>query len=179
VFNASPATGEYFGSSVEYFQVGVGLPAGAFVEAPPPSQSGFAVCRKATDPSWVLVPDHRGLIAYEVKTGNATRVIMLGALSVDLTLIAPSTVFDIWDGAKWSADKAAQKSAKILDIAKQKELRISDANQKTQFLQTQLALGMISDDDKTVLISWVKYVQAVRAINPNDAPDISWPDLPA
>lgn len=179
VFNTNPDNGEYVGSSVEYFQVGVGLPAGAYVEAPPVNQSGYAVCRTATGLSWEQVVDHRGKMVYEVSTGNASRVTKLGALPDALTLLVPSTAFDIWDGQGWVTDIAARKNAMTQDITKQKESRINDANQKTQFLQTQLALGMISNDDKAVLIGWVKYIQAVKAINPEDGPDINWPKSPA
>ncbi|MCJ7926316.1 MAG: tail fiber assembly protein [Pantoea vagans] len=55
---------------------------------------------------------------------------------------------------------------------------MSEANGITQAWQTQLLLGIITDADKALLTSWMKYIQAVQAADITNAPDISWPEKP-
>ncbi|MFP1844470.1 tail fiber assembly protein [Lonsdalea quercina] len=63
-------------------------------------------------------------------------------------------------------------------VEKKKDL-LQEVNTATQIWQTQLALGMISDDDKSTLILWMKYAQQVQAINTSLAPEITWPEKPS
>ncbi|MCV5977603.1 tail fiber assembly protein, partial [Escherichia coli] len=44
--------------------------------------------------------------------------------------------------------------------------------------QTELQLGIISDEDKASLIAWMNYIKAVQAVDTSKAPDITWPDKP-
>ncbi|HIG9578635.1 TPA: tail fiber assembly protein, partial [Klebsiella pneumoniae] len=37
---------------------------------------------------------------------------------------------------------------------------------------------IISDDDKASLIAWMKYIQALNAVDISTAPDIEWPVKP-
>ncbi|MFP7605642.1 tail fiber assembly protein [Serratia quinivorans] len=60
-----------------------------------------------------------------------------------------------------------------------KEKLITSANKKTQAWQTQLMLGMISDEDKKSLMAWMNYVQKVQAVDVSLVPNITWPDQPA
>ena len=55
---------------------------------------------------------------------------------------------------------------------------ITEANQKTQLWQTQLMLGIITDEDKISLTEWMRYVQKVQAVDTSTAPDIIWPEKP-
>ncbi|VEJ54298.1 tail fiber assembly protein [Pragia fontium] len=57
--------------------------------------------------------------------------------------------------------------------------RISEANRITQTWQTQLILGIISEQDREKLTNWMLYLQAVQAIETQAAPDIDWPKAPA
>jgi len=41
-----------------------------------------------------------------------------------------------------------------------------------------LRLEMITESDKTLLMEWMKYVQAVQAVRTEDAPDVKWPEKP-
>jgi len=56
---------------------------------------------------------------------------------------------------------------------------LSQVNEKTGVWQTQLTLGIITDADKATLISWMKYAQAISAVDVTAAPDIEWPEIPA
>ncbi|WP_276516247.1 tail fiber assembly protein [Rosenbergiella australiborealis] len=39
-----------------------------------------------------------------------------------------------------------------------------------------MLLGIITDADKALLMSWIKYIQAVQAADITHAPDISLPE---
>lgn len=60
-----------------------------------------------------------------------------------------------------------------------KERLIANANKKTQAWQTQLMLGLISDEDKKSLITWMEYVQKVQAVDTSLGLDAEFPDQPA
>lgn len=60
----------------------------------------------------------------------------------------------------------------------QKIVLLSAANTYTQPWQTQLVLGIISDDDKASLTKWMKYYQQLQAVDTGQAPNISWPEQP-
>lgn len=55
---------------------------------------------------------------------------------------------------------------------------IADANKKTQAWQTQLMLGMISDEDKKSLIAWMEYVQKVQAVDASLGLGAVFPEQP-
>ncbi|HAV8470759.1 TPA: tail fiber assembly protein, partial [Escherichia coli] len=44
--------------------------------------------------------------------------------------------------------------------------------------QTELQLGIISDDDKASLINWLSYIKDIQAVDTSSAPDINWPESP-
>jgi len=54
---------------------------------------------------------------------------------------------------------------------------LQSINNTTQLWQTQLALGIITDADKTTLTAWMKYAQEVQAID-TTATSITWPEEP-
>ncbi|HHH0821514.1 TPA: tail fiber assembly protein [Yersinia enterocolitica] len=83
------------------------------------------------------------------------------------------------DGVPFLADPPAPTSAELVAAAvKQKASILQSINAKTQIWQTQLSLEMISDADKATLITWMKYAQAVSAIDTSTAPSIVWPAEP-
>lgn len=59
----------------------------------------------------------------------------------------------------------------------QKQDLLLQASNKTQFWQTQLALGIISDDAKLRLVDWMKYVQQVEAVDTSHPP-VKFPEQP-
>lgn len=56
---------------------------------------------------------------------------------------------------------------------------LTNAKAAISLWQTELQLGMISDEDKASLITWLAYIKALQAVDTEAAPDISWPDRPA
>ena len=68
--------------------------------------------------------------------------------------------------------------AEMINLAeKQKQSLLQFVRDKTQFWQTQLALGIISDSDRQQLINWMKYVQQVEATDTSTLPVI-FPEQP-
>lgn len=100
-----------------------------------------------------------------------------GGTSKWVLRLAPTTAFDKWNGEKWVTDSDAQRTAAVSESEAEKAARISEANNTTQAWQTQLRLDIITDADKASLTVWMKYVQAVQAID-TAAPDIAWPEKP-
>lgn len=175
VFNFYGDTREYLSSSVEYLAVGVGLPANSCTSAPLDIKDGFVVCRTADLSEWEYVADHRGETVYSVVAGTALMIDRPGDYPAHTTPLKPATPYDQWDGERWVTDESAEKEAAVQAAEKQQAALISEANGITQAWQTQLHLGIITEADKASLTAWMKYVQAVQAVDSSKAPDIAWP----
>lgn len=52
-------SGEYIGTSEVMISRGTGLPAGAYLDAPPPLQEGKAIIRNANGSAWMITSDYR------------------------------------------------------------------------------------------------------------------------
>lgn len=65
------------------------------------------------------------------------------------------------------------------------ENRLNEANEITKDWRTELQLGLISDDDKANLISWMAYIKELKALDLSSVVDedsfnaIIWPDVPS
>lgn len=64
-----------------------------------------------------------------------------------------------------------------LQAENQKQKLLQQAREKTQFWQTRLALGIISDSDRQQLMSWMRYVQQIEATDTSELPVI-FPEQP-
>ncbi|MGC0950888.1 tail fiber assembly protein [Pantoea agglomerans] len=175
VYNFDAVSGEFTGSNDEYLAQGVGLPANACATAPPVTNARQVALY--LNGNWQAVADHRGETIYSTAGGAAQLVTAPGDYPAGMTPLAPATVFDRWDGVRWVTDKNAQRAAEVQAVETEKTARISEANSTTQAWQTQLRLDMITDADKAYLTAWMKYVQAVQAIDTADL-DIIWPEKP-
>lgn len=178
VFNYDGETREYLSSSVEYLAVGVGLPANSCTDAPGESKEGFAICRTADFTAWEYVADHRGETVYSTETGEPESVSLPGDYPEGTTTLAPATPYDKWDGSKWVTDTEAQQAADVEAAEQQKAALLLEAQTTISLWQTELQLGIISDEDKASLIAWMNYIKAVQAVDTSKAPDITWPDKP-
>lgn len=177
IYSFDSITGEFTGSADEYLQQGVGLPACACTVAPPQTDAGSVAVYRGG--GWQTVADHRGETAYSVADGSAIVISELGDYSADTTPLAPATAWDQWDGEKWVTDADAQQAADVKSAARQKSALISEANGVTQAWQTQLLLGIITDEDKSILIRWMKYIQRLQATDITNAPMVNWPEKPS
>jgi len=176
IYNFDAISGEFTGSTDEYLAQGVGLPANACITAPPVTEAGHVAIYQ--DGAWTVVADHRGKTVYSVTDGTAVMINAPGDYPADTTPLKPATAWDKWDGEKWVTDPAEEKAAAIKEARERQTLLIAEANSITQAWQTQLRLEMITESDKTSLMEWMKYVQAVQAVRTDDAPDVKWPEKP-
>ena len=178
VFNFEGETREYLSSSVEYLAVGVGLPANSCTDAPVKTKAVSAICRSADLTAWEYVADHRGETVYSTETGESLIVSLPGDYPENTTTLAPATPYDTWNGSEWVTDTEAQHAADVEAAEQQKTALLSEAQATISLWQTELQLGIISDEDKTSLIAWMNYIKAVQAVDTSKAPDIIWPDKP-
>ncbi|MGG6004388.1 tail fiber assembly protein [Salmonella enterica] len=178
VFNYDEDMREYLSSSVEYLSVGVGIPANSCTDAPGESKEGYAICRTADFTTWEYVADHRGETVYSTETGEAVIISLPGNYPEDTTTLAPATPYDTWNGSEWVTDTEAQHAADVKASEQQKAALLLEAQATISLWQTELQLGIISDEDKASLIAWMNYIKAVQAVDTSKAPDITWPDKP-
>lgn len=178
VFNYDGETREYLSSSVEYLAIGVGLPANSCIDAPGESKEGFAIFRTADFTAWEYVADHRGETVYSTETGEPEIVSLPGEYQDGTTTLAPGTPYDTWNGSDWVTDTEAQHAADVEAAEKQKAALLLEAQAAIRLWQTELQLGIISDEDKASLIAWIGYIKAVKATDTSTAPDVIWPELP-
>ncbi|HCR2154020.1 TPA: tail fiber assembly protein [Enterobacter asburiae] len=178
VYNYDGGTREFLSTSIEFLAVGVGIPANSCTDAPVDAKEGFAVCRSASLDGWEYVADHRGETVYDTETGQPVEITSLGEYADNVTTIAPSTPYDRWNGSEWVTDVDAQKSAQVREAGQKKSALLVEAQSTISLWQTELQLGIISDDDKASLITWMKYIQALNAVDTSTAPDIEWPVKP-
>ncbi|HHA1476890.1 TPA: tail fiber assembly protein [Enterobacter roggenkampii] len=178
VFNYDGETREYLSSSVEYLLVGVGLPANSCTEAPGEAKAGSAICRTEDFTAWEYVADHRGETVYSTETGESVIILLPGDYPEGTTTLAPATPYDKWNGSEWVTDTEAQHAADVEAAEQQKAALLLEAQATISLWQTELQLGIISDEDKASLIAWMNYIKAVQAVDTSKAPDITWPDKP-
>ncbi|MEO3990246.1 tail fiber assembly protein [Pseudocitrobacter cyperus] len=178
VYNYDCETREYLSSTVEYLPVGVGIPANSCTDAPAESKEGYAICRTENFTAWEYVADHRGEIVYSTNTGEAVAVNVPGDYPADATTLAPVTPYDTWNGSEWVTDTEAQHAADVEAAEQQKAALLLEAKATISLWQTELQLGIISDEDKVSLIEWLTYIKRLQAVDTSTAPGTNWPMSP-
>ncbi|TXE27158.1 tail fiber assembly protein [Serratia marcescens] len=178
-YNSDLITREYVGAREDYLQVGVGLAAGAYADAPTlPTDQNKAVRRTEEGSAWEIVPDYRGKTAYSTDTGQPQPVIDMGDLPPMLTLLAPQTPYDKWDGTQWVTDKEAQHAAEVAAAEAKLSQLLDEADDVIMRLTRAVKYNMATDEEKAQLESWERYSVLLQRINTGDAPSIDWPDFP-
>ena len=170
-------TMEYSGWSDEYINVGVSMPGNSTVIDPGAEVTGEVAV--FTDDAWKQEEDHRGKTVYLTESGEASIVDYIGPVRDGYTSAAPSTPYDKWDGKQWVTDTDEQHTADVAVADQQKQALLDNAAEVTSDWKTELALGIISDEDKASLITWINYIKEVKAVDTSTAPDITWPIPPA
>ncbi|WP_410732484.1 tail fiber assembly protein [Citrobacter freundii] len=178
IYNLSSSTNEFIGQGDGYIPANTGLPAFSTDIAPPSAPEGFIAVFNSHSNKWSLVEDHRGKIVYSIHTGEATTINQLGTLPDDVVSIAPEGHFMKWDGKKWVHDTEAEKVAQVTQATQQKESLLALAASKIAPLQDAVDLDIATEAEAALLLAWKKYRVLLNRINPDDAPDISWPEVP-
>ncbi|MEH8118418.1 tail fiber assembly protein [Aeromonas allosaccharophila] len=174
------STGELLCSQDVFVVAGTGLPSGSFLDAPPQPVDGKAVVRQNCE--WVLVDDLRGTTAYHKLTKQSEVITLLGPLSSELTLISPSSKFDVWseESDNWVKDHQAEQDwLTQLSVNKRSSL-LGEAGNEIAALLDALDPEVISDPDYTVhakLLEWKQYRAALAVIDCSVHP-VQWPAKP-
>src|SRR5699024_4095640 len=108
VFNTDAVSGEFKHADYEYFPVGVGLPAFAYLDKPQATDNEHAIIRTAS--GWHYPPDHRGKTMYAIDSGEAFIIQQVGEIPTGYTLLKPTSSFDSWDGQQWCFDTNKQQA---------------------------------------------------------------------
>lgn len=175
-FYYDPDTGEYAGWSDEYINIGVSMP-GHSTDKDPGDKAvgGVSVF---TGGAWKTEEDHRGETAYSTIDSTPTTVDYIGPIRAEYTSVPPPGLYQKWDGEKWVADTDAQKAANVATANQKKVQLLTRAQAEISLWQTELQLGIISDEDKKSLIAWMQYIKSLQAVDTSNAPDIDWPQPP-
>lgn len=176
VFYYSQSTGEYTGESDEYINIGVSLPANATDLPPGGHTTGYVSVFK--DGGWQSLEDHRGETVYAIANAEKTTVDYIGNIKPGFTTAPPKTPYDKWDGAAWVTDIEAKHQAEIAEAEAKKSALLSEADAVTADWRTELALGIISDQDRAKLIEWMAYIKAIKAVDTGMAPNVLFPKKP-
>lgn len=171
-------TSEYLGAMDAWVSTGTGLPVGAHLDPPPARQPGKAIIRAAGD--WQLVDDYRGQAAYIKLTGAKTEITELGEIPLSLTLLAPSSPYDIWDdeAGAWIKDEAAEADAAIAQAQAARAARVSEAAQHIAILDDAVDLGIATEAEQAAHTAWRQYRVLLTRLDLSQQP-IAWPPKPA
>lgn len=179
VFNYDGETHEYLSCSNEFLPVGVGIPANSCIDAPDIRKEGFAICRTVDFTAWEYVADHRGEVVYRTATGEEVEITATGDYPQGTTTVAPPGPYVTWNGNEWITDTEAKHTADVEAAEQQRASLLAEAQETIGFWQTELQLGIISDEDKASLVAWMKYIKSVQVTDTSKAPAIIWPIKPA
>lgn len=81
------------------------------------------------------------------------------------------------DSQTWVDDPPVPVDYRAVAEDKRSQL-LSQANAITADWRTELALGMLSEQEEAKLKSWMLYIKALKALDLSTAPDNEWPVSP-
>lgn len=174
------STGELLYSQDVWVSVGTGLPAGAFLDTPPQHEDGKAIVRQ--NGVWALVDDLRGATAYNKQTKQAEVISAFGPLPLQLTLIVPTSPFDVWSEESdcWIKDAQAEQNWLTQQAIYQRSALLGEAGNEIAALLDALDPDVISDPADVVqakLLEWKQYRAALAVIDCTIHP-VQWPAKP-
>lgn len=175
---ADPETSEYLGPNDVWVSEGTGLPAGAYLDAPPTNEVGKAIVRQAD--GWRLVTDLRGVVVYDKSTAHPVTVNAIGELLEQYTLLEPSSPYDKWTGEEWVKDESAEQQAKLEASQAEQSMRINEANQQIAILAPAVDGGYAKQEHVQLLADWQRYRYDVVLVpeQPNWPEKPQWPEKP-
>lgn len=78
----------------------------------------------------------------------------------------------------WVDAPEPSKEQLIAMAEQQKVALLTEAQSTISLWQTELQLGIISDEAKLSLIAWMKYIQALQKVDTATIQDVMWPEPP-
>lgn len=179
IYNLRADTLEFIGKGDAFIPPHTGLPANSTTIAPPAIDEGYVAIFDMDTSQWSIIEDHRGEVVYSTITGEEIYIREPGSYPNNSTPIKPDEDFVRWDGTSWVEDVEASRESLIADAQNQKSALLQQAGEKIAPLQDAVELEMASDEELTSLILWKKYRVLLNRINPQDVPDIIWPEIPS
>ncbi|HHQ4805126.1 TPA: tail fiber assembly protein [Aeromonas veronii] len=165
-------TGELTTSDDIWVSMGCGLPAGVYLDEPPAKEDGKAIIRSNSD--WTLVDDLRGQTAYNTATGQPIEITDIGPLTEGLTLVAPSSQFDRWNGSAWARDEQEEAAAKLTAAEHEQQQRIIVASQQIAILTPAVDGGYAKPAHTQLLADWQRYRYELTQV----PEQTGWPETP-
>lgn len=179
IYRAHPYTREYIGAAMDNVPYGGSVVGDAYLDEPEiPSVPNMAIVRSPDGQTWLHIPDYRGSVAYDKETRQQAEITELGELPDNLTLYAPETPFDEWNGKKWVTDKAEQQAHEVAVAESQKQSLLAEAEQVIAMLERKIRLNIATETDRVKLTEWEIYSVKVTDTDTSTAPDITWPIEP-
>ncbi|WP_421191041.1 tail fiber assembly protein [Aeromonas jandaei] len=169
--------GTYVGVEDVYVSINSGLPAHAYLDAPPSNADGEWPSRMGRDEPWLILPDYRGHRAYNIETKAERVIASLGCVPENETLLKPSSPYDAWNGLKWVADNEAEAAAALAAATATSAALLAEANQHIAVLSDAVDLGMATEDEKAAYNAWRRYRVELTRLDLSITP-IAWPEAP-
>jgi hypothetical protein len=172
VYISDTETGEYQSACDIWISTGTGLPAGTSLNAPPENASDKAIVM--VEHSWVLVDDYRMKIAFYKNNKEQCRIKNIGPISDDLTLLEPTSKFDVWKNNQWVRDADAEVEAIRAASMAEYSARITLANQQIAIITPAVDGGYAKPEHKALLLDWQRYRYELTLV-----PELTgWPEQP-
>lgn len=175
---ADATAAEYMGEQDVWVSAGTGLPAGAYLDAPPAPEPEKAIVRQPD--GWALVADYRGQTAYRKANRAPLEIKAPGELPETLTMLAPGGQFDVWDDplAAWVKDVAAESAWNLEQATTQRAALLAEASGQIAILADTVDLGMATDAEQAAYTAWRQYRVQLSRLDLTQQP-IAWPPKPA
>ncbi|EPB0561144.1 tail fiber assembly protein [Escherichia coli] len=178
VYNLRADTHEFIGKGDALIPAHTGLPANCTTTEPPETKAGFIPVFNMEKQQWIVMEDHRGEVVFDTQTGNARFISELGAYPAGTTTIPKDSAWQKWDGSKWVSDPDAERVALVSEAETTKTSLMKQASEVISTLQDAVDFDMATDKEQTLLVAWKKYRVLLSRVNPDDAGNIIWPEVP-
>lgn len=169
--------GAYIGKMPVYVSIATGLPAHAYLDAPPDHADGEWPSRAGRDVPWSILPDLRGKTAYNTDTKEPREITVLGPLLERETLLKTSSPYDAWDGFKWVPDHEAEAAAALAAATATRSALLAEANHQIAVLGDAVDLGMATEAEQNTYNAWRRYRVELTRLDLTVTP-IVWPEKP-
>ncbi|MEQ9865495.1 tail fiber assembly protein [Pectobacterium aroidearum] len=167
IYQVHPVTREYIGANYEYLPIGVGVPAGSYIDVPELPLVGLALRRSVDGKQWEHVSDYRDQTVYNTETRQPQKITDIGALQDNQTLLVPTSEFDKWEDGKWVTDLEAQRQALIENKKVELNTKLSQASERIQVLSDAVELNLATEEEKNELKVWKTYRLQLSRVDVN------------
>lgn len=79
---------------------------------------------------------------------------------------------------KWNKHPLLSPTELVKQAEYERILRLNEVSKYTQNWQTQLVLGIISENDRDKLLKWMRYAQSLQEMEITTITDLYWPQKP-